>query len=100
MMRNPCRRTPLTDGHGGRLANSDEQVRDDLGPYGPLCPPLAPLLWRVDITIAHAQIYHCTSRSCLPDLALTHREVADFHGQPHANERLPKGSPVSCWCHA
>ncbi len=88
------------DSHRSCLTVSDEQIDDDLSSYGSLRSPLSPLFRGIYSTIAHAPIYQCTSRSSLPDLAFTHCEVADFHGQPHANERLPKESPVSRSCHA
>ena len=92
MIRTPYRRTPL-HACGGRITVSYEQVLDDLGMYGSLHPHSLHFSRRVDITIAYAWIYQCPSRRCLPDLTLTHREVADFHGQLHANQGLPNSPP-------
>ena len=53
------------DGRGGRVAVSDEQVRDHLGPDGSLRPPLGPPLWGVELGIAHPEV-HQRTQSPLP----------------------------------
>src|SRR5258708_6596500 len=47
--------THTPGGSGGRLAVSDEKVRNYFGSYSSLRPPLGPFLWGVEVGIAHPE---------------------------------------------